>query len=612
MSNLNFPSNPNIGDTWTVGTKVYVWSGSAWLVSTTTGGVIQNFTASTVRVLSTTNAVSSTTGALIVDGGASIKKDLWIQGDIYKNGQLLELQDVSTASNIAFGGPGQILYQISTGTTGFIPTAPTGFILQANGNSAPSWIELSSVSAGSLLTATNLTNGGPGQIPYQEAPSSTKFIATGTQGFILQSNGTNAPSFVNPLDLGIGLANVTYNLRDGQQGSIPIQSASSTTAFIAPGTTGQLLQSQGSTASFVNTSTLIVGLATSSTRWTTARTITLDGDLNGSVSINGTTDVIFTATLKPHIVQLGVDTTGSYVESAYTYGYGITGSSTGSGTTLNIGINSTSSSSPESIVYRDLSGNFSANQITANSIIAVVTTATNLQNGTAGQIPYQTTSGVTSFFGPGNTGSVLVSYGTQSPIFQNTLTLAGNIDSSSTDSGTLQVIGGVGISGKIWAGSNIVSLSTANSTSSNTGAIVSYGGIGLEKDLTVKGKITVGIVETGTEVTVFSSNNVKYSSFTSPSTSTTSSVVIDSFNDSDLRTVKYLIQIIDNNKIHISELLLTHVNGTIFINEYAIVNNQGSLGSFDASINSNLISLFFNPSTATNMTIKLVKTGISP
>lgn len=612
MSNLNFPSNPNIGDTWTVGTRVYVWSGSAWLVSTTTGGTIENFTASTIRVLSTTNAVSSTTGALIVDGGASIKKDLWIEGDIYKDGQLLELQDVSTSSNIALGSPGQLLYQISTGTTGFVPVAPTGYILQANGNAAPSWIELSSVSAGSLLTATNLTNGGPGQIPYQEAPSTTKFVATGTQGFILQSNGTGAPSFVNPLDLGIGLANVTYNLRDGQQGSIPIQSASSTTAFIAPGTAGQLLQSQGSTATFVNTSSIVVGTANSATQWTTARTITLDGDLDGSITINGTTNVTFTATLKPNIVQLGIDTTGSYVESAYTFGYGITGISTGAGTTLSIGINSTSSNSVESIVYRDVSGNFSANQITANSIISVITTATNLENGTAGQIPYQTQSGITQFFGPGTTGSVLVSYGTQTPVFQNTLTLAGAVESTSTDSGTLQVIGGLGISGNIWAGSRIVSLSTANSTSSDTGSIVAYGGIGLEKDLTVKGKITVGIVETGTEVTVFSSNNVKYSSFTSPTTSTTSSVVIDSFSDSDLRTVKYLVQIVDDNKIHISELLLTHVNGTLFINEYAIVNNQGSLGSFDASINSNLVSLFFNPSTATNMTIKLVKTGISP
>jgi hypothetical protein len=49
--------------------------------------------------------------------------------------------------------------------------------------------------------------------------------------------------------------------------------------------------------------------------WTTARTITLAGDLDGSVSIDGTSNVTLTANVIANAVTLGTDTTGSYVET---------------------------------------------------------------------------------------------------------------------------------------------------------------------------------------------------------------------------------------------------------------------------------------------------------
>ncbi len=49
--------------------------------------------------------------------------------------------------------------------------------------------------------------------------------------------------------------------------------------------------------------------------WTTARTITLGGDLEGSVSIDGTSNVTLTANVIANAVTLGTDTTGSYVET---------------------------------------------------------------------------------------------------------------------------------------------------------------------------------------------------------------------------------------------------------------------------------------------------------
>ena len=51
-------------------------------------------------------------------------------------------------------------------------------------------------SATSATTATNLAGGGAGQLPYQSASGTTAMLAAGTAGNLLQSNGTSAPSWV--------------------------------------------------------------------------------------------------------------------------------------------------------------------------------------------------------------------------------------------------------------------------------------------------------------------------------------------------------------------------------------------------------------------------------
>ena len=47
--------------------------------------------------------------------------------------------------------------------------------------------------------------------------------------------------------------------------------------------------------------------------WTTPRTLTLDGDVSGSVVIDGTEDETLTVSINANAVQLGADTTGNYV-----------------------------------------------------------------------------------------------------------------------------------------------------------------------------------------------------------------------------------------------------------------------------------------------------------
>ena len=60
----------------------------------------------------------------------------------------------------------------------------------------------------------------------------------------------------------------------------------------------------------------------SASKLTTARTITLTGDVTGSVSFDGTANANITATIASNSVALGIDTTGNYVADA-TAGNGI-------------------------------------------------------------------------------------------------------------------------------------------------------------------------------------------------------------------------------------------------------------------------------------------------
>ena len=82
-----------------------------------------------------------------------------------------------------------------------------------------------------------------------------------------------------------------------------------------------------SASSFIGNLTGNSTYATTAGKWTTPRTITLGGDLSGYVSIDGSANVVLTATVAPNSVQLGADTTGNYM-SGVTAGTGISVSHT--------------------------------------------------------------------------------------------------------------------------------------------------------------------------------------------------------------------------------------------------------------------------------------------
>ena len=123
----------------------------------------------------------------------------------------------------------------------------------------------------------------------------------------------------------------------------------------------------------------VTGNADTASQLETARNISLTGDLSGSQSFDGSSNISINATIQPNSVELATDTTGDFVQRGATSGNGISGSTTGENQIFTVTSNATESNTPNTIVYRDGAGNFSAGTITAN-LTGRATQATNSDN----------------------------------------------------------------------------------------------------------------------------------------------------------------------------------------------------------------------------------------
>ena len=86
---------------------------------------------------------------------------------------------------------GDLLYASSSSALSKLGIGTTNYVLTSSGT-APQYVAQSTLSVGA---ATNLAGGIASQIPYQTGAGATSFIANGTSGQVLTSNGTSAPSW---------------------------------------------------------------------------------------------------------------------------------------------------------------------------------------------------------------------------------------------------------------------------------------------------------------------------------------------------------------------------------------------------------------------------------
>jgi len=101
-----------------------------------------------------------------------------------------------------------------TGTAyAFSLAGTTSQVLLSGGTATPTWADQSSLSVGSATTATTATNvagGATGSILYQSAASTTTSLALGTTNFVLTA-GASAPQYVDQSTLSVGSATNATN-----------------------------------------------------------------------------------------------------------------------------------------------------------------------------------------------------------------------------------------------------------------------------------------------------------------------------------------------------------------------------------------------------------------
>jgi hypothetical protein len=475
---------------------------------------------------------------------------------------------VGFANNVIGGATGSIAYQSSTSTTAFLALGTNGKVLTA-GASGPQWTDIGTVTAGASTTATNLAGGTAGQIPYQTGPGATGFFGTGTSGQLLVSAGTGAPTYTNTSSIQVGFAT---NVLGGSAGQIHYQSGSGVTAFVS-GTAGQILVSGGTGApSFANTSSIFVGYSKN-----------VIGGAKGSIPYQ--TDISTTA-------LLAIGTQGQVLT-----------------------VNGTSDA-PEWVSVGSLSA-------------GIATTATNLQNGTAGQIPYQSAAGVTGFVS-GTNGQIFVSGGAGTPSFISTSSIVvGNANTA------IHVVGGAagsllyqtatnqtgrlalgstgwlltaGATAPQWTDPGTFSMglaTTATNLQSGTAGQIPY----------QTGPGATGFFGTGTSGQVLVSNGTSAPSYSSVVTNlslatptvtggitysqasatavNTAAVTIDSFTTSTYRSVKYVVSIANTltNEYQTTEALIVHNGTNAFIKSDSVFSGQFSLMSLSATVTAGSVVL---------------------
>jgi len=207
-------------------------------------------------------------------------------------------------------------------------------------------------------------------------------------------------------------------------------------------------------------------------RLSTPRTIALVGDVVGTATFDGSANIQITTTTTADAVTLGIDTSGDYVVSSEATGNGLTGSATGEGSVFTVNSNATPDNTPDTIVYRDSEGGFSAGTITATEFVGsmVGNTIGNADTATKWTTPRTLT--VTG----DSTGSVTLDGSTDV-----TLTLTANkadsihlgVDTVGNYVSTASVAGN-GLSGVAANGEGSTFTVTSNATTSNVPSTIVY------------------------------------------------------------------------------------------------------------------------------------------
>jgi hypothetical protein len=367
-----------------------------------------------------------------------------------------------TATNILGGVLGAMPYQLAPGITGFIGTGTAGFVLAMGGANTATWTTTANLTAGNATTATNIQNGSAGYIPIQSAIGITSYINTGSVGNILQQQVGNTATFVTTGSIQVGFAVSATNVLGGTPGQLVYQVSTGTTGFINTGSQGNLLVSQPGAPAYTSTGSIYVGAALFANLAYQANSSTnVSGGAAGSIPIQsatGTTSFIALGTVG-QVLQVVAGSTASWQSlTALTVGRATTATYIDNGATGTIpiqsalGITSFISTGSVGSFLSQTSQTTSSFVTTASMYINAAVYSNNLFYGNAGAIPIQTAANGTSFISSGTAGALLMAgvntatFVATASIYVNRATIADLANTSSwatTATYATNVIGGI-------------------------------------------------------------------------------------------------------------------------------------------------------------------------
>lgn len=161
-----------------------------------------------------------------------------------------------SAIPLGYGGTGSALTAVagavaySSGSgMGLTLAGTAGQVLVSGGTNSPVWVNASSVTAGSAITATtasNIAGGSAGQLVIQSDTDLTTFITAGSSGTFLRSEGAGyAPSWATA-DVTIGTTSIDLGSSSTSLAGLNILAATGTSHWTLP--VGTTLQRPGSPA----------------------------------------------------------------------------------------------------------------------------------------------------------------------------------------------------------------------------------------------------------------------------------------------------------------------------------------------------------------------------
>lgn len=589
----------------------------------------------------TTSTFGSSGGALQIAGGASIEKDLWVGGNAYVNGSLVATVDSLGGSGVGaiYAGTGISVDQntgavtvTNDGVISLIGTTYLGVSASSGSNITLTNLGVQTLTAGTdtvvssntgtitvwnnstLQTVTDRGSSTTNALTFTNTTESTgtssgAVIVTGGVGIgkALSVGGTVTAGFVNPDNLtstrvpyynGTNLTDTSsFTWDNGNQvlkvgaGGVELGGDAGYGYISAPAVKATNLTNTRLVYSNVDNK-----LVDSANLTFNGSTLTVPAlTATGVVNITNATSATSTTTGALRVAG-GVGVQGDiYARNLYADGIRVA--------TIN------------DIAAENVNHILAGNGISVNTSTGDVTVTNTGVLGVIGgtDITLSTASGVTTIDNA-STLETVTGRGASTP---NAITITNTTQSTSTNTGALIVEGGVGIAKDLWLGGDLNVEGTIYMKGAGLDTITGSTGTfdfvvieGTGTGLTVTNNATIGGILTATTLNVGpAAQAVSYGSQT---TSTNATMSLDSYNATVYRTAKYLVQVVDGTDVQAEELLVFHDGTNAYIVRYAVGTNNGELGDWDASYAFQTVTLQFTPNyTPTALSVKTYRTAVT-